>query len=98
MGENVPALFCLDASNPEKMITAGFIDIQNGRWVKLLTETEFKEVLIYTVDDSEARVTSHNERIEELKASMDNKQTRMKELQALLEQAQARRRDRDMER
>ena len=45
MGENVPALFCLDASNPEKMITAGFIDIQNGRWVKLLTETEFKEVL-----------------------------------------------------
>ena len=45
MGENVPALFCLDASNPEKMITAGFIDIQNGRWVKLLTETELKEVL-----------------------------------------------------
>lgn len=45
MGENVPALFCLDTSNPEKMITAGFIDIQNGRWVKLLTETEFKEVL-----------------------------------------------------
>ena len=32
-------------------------------------------------------VTSHNERIEELKASMNSKQTRMKELQALLEQA-----------
>ena len=42
---------------------------------------------LYTVDDLEARVTSHNERIEELKASMNSKQTRMKELQALLEQA-----------
>ena len=42
---------------------------------------------LYTVDDLEARVTSHNERIEELKASMDSKQARMKELQALLEQA-----------
>ena len=42
---------------------------------------------LFTVDDLEARVTSHNERIEELKASMNSKQTRMKELQALLEQA-----------
>ena len=50
--------------------------------VNYLTEQK-----LYTVDDLEARVTSHNERIEELKASMDSKQARMKELQALLEQA-----------
>ncbi len=50
--------------------------------VNYLTEQK-----LYTVDDLEARVTSHNERIEELKASMNSKQTRMKELQALLEQA-----------
>ncbi len=50
--------------------------------VNYLTEQK-----LYTVDDLEARVTSHNERIEELKASMNTKQTRMKELQALLEQA-----------
>lgn len=45
MGENVPALFLLDSPNLEKMIEAGFEEIQYGRWVKLLTETEFKEVL-----------------------------------------------------
>lgn len=50
--------------------------------VNYLTEQK-----LYTVDDLEARVTSHSERIEELKASMNSKQTRMKELQALLEQA-----------
>ena len=43
---------------------------------------------LYTVDDLEARVTSHNERIEELKASMNTKQARMKELDGLLEQAE----------
>ena len=46
------------------------------------------EQKLYTVDDLEARVTSHNERIEELKASMGSKQTRMKELDGLLEQAE----------
>ena len=51
------------------------------------TVTYLTEQKLYTVDDLEARVTSHNERIEELKASMNSKQTRMKELQALLEQA-----------
>ena len=45
------------------------------------------EQKLYTVDDLEARVTSHNERIEELKASMGGKQARMKELKDLLEQA-----------
>lgn len=45
MGKNVPALFFLDSPNPEKMIEAGFEEIQYGRWIKLLTETEFKEVL-----------------------------------------------------
>ena len=50
--------------------------------VNYLTEQK-----LYTVEDLEARVTSHNERIEELKASMNSKQTRMKELQDLLEQA-----------
>ena len=51
--------------------------------VNYLTEQK-----LYTVDDLEARVTSHNERIEELKASMGSKQTRMKELDGLLEQAE----------
>ena len=50
--------------------------------VNYLTEQK-----LYTVDDLEARVTSHNERIEELKANMNSKQARMKELQDLLEQA-----------
>ena len=43
---------------------------------------------LYTVEDLEARVISHNERIEELKASMDSRQTRMRELDGLLEQAE----------
>ena len=51
--------------------------------VNYLTEQK-----LYTVDDLEARVTSHNERIEELKASMNTKQARMKELDGLLEQAE----------
>ena len=51
--------------------------------VNYLTEQK-----LYTVDNLEARVTSHNERIEELKASMGSKQTRMKELGGLLEQAE----------
>lgn len=42
---------------------------------------------LFTVDDLEARVTSHNERMTALKEGMDSKQARMKELQALLEQA-----------
>ena len=50
--------------------------------VNYLTEQK-----LYNVDDLEARVTSHNERIEELKASMNTKQTPMKELDGLLEQA-----------
>lgn len=50
--------------------------------VNYLTEQK-----LYTVDDLEARVTSHNERIEELKASMGGKRERMEELQDLLEQA-----------
>ena len=51
--------------------------------VNYLTEQK-----LYTVDNLEARVTSHNERIEELKASMDTKQARMRELDGLLEQAE----------
>lgn len=45
------------------------------------------EQKLYTVDDLEARVTSHSERIEELKASMGGKRERMEELQDLMEQA-----------
>ena len=51
--------------------------------VNYLTEQK-----LYTVDDLEARVTSHNERIEELKASMGGKWERMEELKDLLEQAE----------
>lgn len=50
--------------------------------VNYLTEQK-----LYTVDDLEARVTSHSERIEELKASMGGKRERMEELQDLMEQA-----------
>ena len=59
------------------------ISYNQGRTVNYLTEQK-----LYTVDDLEARVTSHNERIEELKSSMNSKQTRMKELKDLLEQAE----------
>ncbi|OUQ17923.1 hypothetical protein B5E82_08925 [Lachnoclostridium sp. An138] len=45
MGESVPALFLLDSPNSEKTYEAGFEEMHYGRWVKLLTETEFKEVL-----------------------------------------------------
>ena len=51
--------------------------------VNYLTEQK-----LYTVDDLEARVTSHSERIEELKASMGGKRERMEELKDLLEQAE----------
>ena len=50
--------------------------------VNYLTEQK-----LYTVDDLEARVTSHSEWIEELKASMGGKRERMEELKDLLEQA-----------
>ena len=61
---------------------------QDGHLEKFADTVNYlTEQKLYTVDDLEARVTSHNERIEERKASMDSKQARMKELQDLLEQA-----------
>ena len=51
--------------------------------VNYLTEQK-----LYTVVDLEARITSHGERIEELKASMGGKRERMEELKDLLEQAE----------
>ena len=45
------------------------------------------EQKLYTVEDLEARVTAHSERLEGLKDSMDKKHRRMEELQDLLEQA-----------
>ena len=52
------------------------------------TVNYLSEQKLYTVDDLEARVTSHSERIEELKASMGGKRERMEELKDLLEQAE----------
>jgi len=51
------------------------------------TVSYLTEQKLFTVDDLEARVTSHNERMTALKEDMDSKQARMKELQDLLEQA-----------
>lgn len=51
--------------------------------VNYLTEQK-----LYTVDDLEARVTSHSGAIDALKKSMDGKRARMKELDGLLEQAE----------
>ena len=51
------------------------------------TVSYLTEQKLFTVDDLEARVTSHNERMTALKEGMDSKQARMKELQDLLEQA-----------
>ena len=50
--------------------------------VNYLTEQK-----LYTVDDLEARVTSHSGAIDALKKSMDGKRARMEELKDLLEQA-----------
>ena len=51
------------------------------------TVSYLTEQKLFTVDDLETRVTSHNERMTALKEDMDSKQARMKELQDLLEQA-----------
>lgn len=51
------------------------------------TVSYLTEQKLFTVDDLEARVTSHNERMTALKEGMDSKQARMKELQDLLKQA-----------
>lgn len=51
------------------------------------TVSYLTEQKLFTVDDLEARVTSHNERMTALKEGMDSKQARVKELQDLLEQA-----------
>ena len=51
------------------------------------TVSYLTEQKLFIVDDLEARVTSHNERMTALKEGMDSKQARVKELQDLLEQA-----------
>ena len=51
------------------------------------TVSYLTEQKLFTVDDLEARVTSHNERMTALKEGMDSKQAHMKELQDLLKQA-----------
>ena len=51
--------------------------------VNYLTEQK-----LYTVDDLETRVTSHNEAMTALKEEMGSKQARIKELDGLLEQAE----------
>ncbi|MCD7837244.1 MAG: hypothetical protein LUG83_11515 [Lachnospiraceae bacterium] len=45
MGKEVPALYYVESPDQDTLIKAGFEEIHYGRWVKLLNDTEFKEVL-----------------------------------------------------
>ncbi len=44
MGENRPALYCIDSPDQQTMFNAGFDELHYGLWVKLLTDEEYKEI------------------------------------------------------
>ena len=44
MGTAKPALSYISSPDQETMLRAGFIETQNGLWLKVLTEAEYKEV------------------------------------------------------
>ena len=44
MGTSKPALSYISSPDQETMLRAGFIEIQNGLWLKVLTEAEYNEV------------------------------------------------------
>ena len=44
MGKRTPALSYISSPDQETMLRAGFTEVRNGLWLKLLTEEEFEEV------------------------------------------------------
>ena len=44
MGTAKPALSYISSPDQETMLRAGFTETQNGLWLKVLTEAEYKEV------------------------------------------------------
>ena len=44
MGNTAPALSYISSPDQETMLRAGFTEVRNGLWLKLLTEDEFEEV------------------------------------------------------
>lgn len=45
MGEDKNALFYIDAPNQETVLKAGFEEINNGLWVKVLTDEEYRKIV-----------------------------------------------------
>lgn len=43
-GKVVPVLSYISSPDQETMLRAGFTEVRNGLWLKLLTEEEFEEV------------------------------------------------------
>ena len=44
MGKTAPALSYISSPDQETMLRAGFTEVRNGLWLKVLTEEEFEEV------------------------------------------------------
>lgn len=45
MGEDRPALYYIDSPNQETMLKAGFAEVSNGLWVKLLSDDEYDKIV-----------------------------------------------------
>ncbi len=45
MGKEVPALFYVDSQDQDTMLKAGFNEVSPDRWIKILSNEEFQEVL-----------------------------------------------------
>ena len=43
-GKAVPVLSYISSPDQETMLRAGFTEVRNGLWLKVLTEAEFEEV------------------------------------------------------
>lgn len=43
-GKAVPVLSYISSTDQETMLRAGFTEVRNGLWLKVLTEDEFEEV------------------------------------------------------
>ena len=44
MGRTAPALSYISSPDQETMLRAGFTEVRNGLWLKVLTEAEYEEV------------------------------------------------------
>lgn len=45
MGEDKPALYCVDAPDQETVIKARFNEVHYGLWLKVLTDEEYKDMV-----------------------------------------------------